>query len=103
MYNGGKQEVHDMTGIRRAAAILGTALAIAGISAGAVFADSNGGNINVSGTTDHSIYEAGQTVNVTGTVNGDVTCLAQTVDIDATVNGDVLCAAQTVTVNGTIH
>lgn len=56
----------------------------------------------VQGTTNQTIYKAGNNVDITGTVNGDIYCAGQTVVIDARVNGDVICAAQTITVNGNV-
>lgn len=57
----------------------------------------------VSGVTDRSVYEAGNTITVSGVVNGDIVCAGQTITITATVNGDVLCAGQTVDVQGKVH
>ncbi|HXR50135.1 MAG TPA: polymer-forming cytoskeletal protein [Verrucomicrobiae bacterium] len=80
-------------------ALIGVGVAALG---GVAFAASNS-TVNVSGTSNHSVYKAGQSVTITGTVNGDIVCVGQTIDIDATVNGDVVCAGQSVTVDGTVH
>lgn len=78
---------------------LTVSLVAVGIFVGVAYAASQ----QVRGTTNHSVYKAGDTVDISGTVNGDVFCAGQTITIKATVNGDVLCAGQTVTVDGTVN
>ena len=87
-------------GLKRILIAMAAGVAVAGVSAGAVYAAT--GNQVVHGTVDHSVYEAGRTVTINGTINGDVLCAGQTVTVDATVNGDVLCAGENITVNGTV-
>lgn len=87
--------------VRKLALTMGTLLAVLGIGAGVAAAATR--DPVVSGVTNHTVYQFGNSVTVNGTVNGDVICAGQNVNIDATVNGDVICAGQSVTVNGTVN